>query len=68
MCGEAMNPADLLNRRELLNRFGMGLGGMALANLVNPSSAFASLASGSAQDRGVLAGPETREFLARECF
>ena len=41
-----------MSRRAVLNRFGMGLGGIALANLVNPTSAFAS----SAQDRGVLNG------------
>ena len=34
-------PAAGLSRRALLNRFGMGLGGMALANLVNPARLFA---------------------------
>jgi hypothetical protein len=38
-----------MSRRQVLGRFGMGLGGLALANLVNP-------ATGLAQDHGVLAG------------
>jgi hypothetical protein len=42
-------PAAHLSRREVLSRFGLGLGGMALANLVNPADALA-------QDRGVLGG------------
>ncbi len=50
-------PAAGMSRRAVLGRFGMGLGGIALANLINPSSAFASLSSGTAQDRGVLGGP-----------
>ena len=29
-------PAAGLSRRGFLNRFGMGLGGVALANLMNP--------------------------------
>src|SRR5690606_35261477 len=37
--------------RGFLNRFGMGLGGMALAHLLNPSKSAASV-----PDRGVLAG------------
>src|ERR1041385_5877145 len=47
-------PAAGLSRRGFLNRFGMGLGGIALANLINPSSVFASAATGA--DRGVLSG------------
>jgi hypothetical protein len=43
-----------LSRRAVLNRFGMGLGGMALANLINPSSL--RLSAQTLQDRGVLAG------------
>jgi len=60
-CAGAL-PVAGLSRRSVLNRFGMGLGGLALANLVNPSSAFASAfsTSGSSsetgQDRGVLGG------------
>ena len=46
-------PAAGLSRRALLNRFGMGLGGMALANLVNPARLFAEEAG---QDRGILGG------------
>jgi hypothetical protein len=34
-------PAAGLSRREVLSRFGLGLGGMALANLVNPVPLFA---------------------------
>ena len=44
-------PAAGLSRRAFLNRFGMGLGGIALANLLNPARMFA--ATGGA-DRGVL--------------
>lgn len=47
-------PTAGLSRRALLSRFGMGLGGMALANLVNPADLFASRTSG--QDRGALGG------------
>ena len=45
-------PAAGMSRRSLLGRFGMGLGGIALANLVNPARALA----GIVQDRGVLGG------------
>ena len=45
-------PAAGLSRRSVLNRFGMGLGGIALADLFNPA-----ILSGSAeQDRGILGG------------
>ena len=47
-------PAAGLSRRAVLNRFGMGLGGIALANLVNPQSQM--LAAQLRQDRGVLDG------------
>ena len=43
-----------LSRRAVLNRFGMGLGGIAIANLFNPSPLVAGAAEG--QDRGVLSG------------
>ncbi|GMW00376.1 MAG: hypothetical protein AMXMBFR84_15130 [Candidatus Hydrogenedentota bacterium] len=43
-------PLDGMSRRRFLNRFGMGLGGMALANLLNPSGAGASVAPGMALD------------------
>jgi hypothetical protein len=46
-------PAAGLSRRAVLNRFGMGLGGIAVANLINPGR-LAAFAGG--QDRGVLEG------------
>ena len=55
-CAKCVGAAPLagLSRREVLNRFGMGLGGIAVANLINPA---ALIASGSdEQDRGVLGG------------
>jgi uncharacterized protein DUF1501 len=45
-------PVAGLSRRAVLNRFGMGLGGIAVANLINPAVLFAS----DGQDRGVLNG------------
>ena len=47
-------PSAGLSRRAVLNRFGMGLGGIALANLVNPQSQ--TLAAQLRQDHGVLDG------------
>ena len=44
-------PAADLSRRAFLNRFGMGLGGIALANLFQPAQLF-----GGAADRGILDG------------
>lgn len=35
-------PADGLSRRQFLNRFGLGLGGIALGHLLNPYTAIAS--------------------------
>src|SRR3970040_107825 len=46
-------PAAGLSRRAFLNRFGMGLGGIALANLVNPSGL---LAAPSGMGHGILNG------------
>src|SRR3989442_5781740 len=46
-------PAAGLSRRGFLNRFGLGLGGIALANLISPSQLFG--AAGGA-DRGILNG------------
>jgi len=46
-------PAAGLSRRGFLNRFGMGLGGVALANLMNPAGLFAAA---SGPDRGILKG------------
>ena len=46
-------PAADLSRRAFLNRFGLGLGGIALANLVQPASLFAANAGA---DRGILNG------------
>ncbi|MFM7213934.1 MAG: DUF1501 domain-containing protein, partial [Verrucomicrobiota bacterium] len=43
-------PATDLSRRQFLNRFGMGLGGVALGSLLNPTLAHA------AGDPGVLTG------------
>lgn len=45
-------PAAGLSRRGFLNRFGMGLGGIALANLIKPASLFAA----GSVDRGILTG------------
>lgn len=42
-----------MSRRSFLNRFGMGLGGMALGNLMTPGNAAAT----SAGQTGALAGP-----------
>jgi hypothetical protein len=47
-------PGAGLSRRGFLNRFGMGLGGIALANLVNPVNLFATAAP--AKDLGILKG------------
>jgi hypothetical protein len=47
-------PATGLSRREFLNRFGLGLGGVALSQLLNPVPGAAEISS---RDRGVLAGP-----------
>jgi len=48
-------PAAGLSRRGFLNRFGMGLGGIALANLINPARVLATAAAGG-KDRGILNG------------
>jgi hypothetical protein len=47
-------PAAGLSRRTFLNRFGLGLGGMALANLLKPASLFANAPAGL--ERGLLNG------------
>src|SRR3990170_3527054 len=55
-CAGAL-PAGGMSRRSVVNRFGMGLGGMALANLVNPVRLFGASPSAAAdQDKGVLGG------------
>jgi len=46
-------PVTGLSRRQFLNRFGLGLGGIALSDLLNPLRALA----GSAPDRGLLGAP-----------
>jgi len=46
-------PAAVLSRRGFLNRFGMGLGGIALANLISPANLFASTRGA---DHGILNG------------
>jgi hypothetical protein len=48
-------PALGLSRRAFLNRFGLGLGGIALANMMSPSNVLAALANGGA-DKGILNG------------
>ena len=52
-CAGAL-PLAGMSRRAVLNRFGMGLGGIALASLVNPARLAAATAM--QQDRGVLGG------------
>ncbi|HMP82032.1 MAG TPA: DUF1501 domain-containing protein, partial [Verrucomicrobiota bacterium] len=47
-------PAAGLSRRSFLNRFGMGLGGIALANIINPAGLLASAAA--TPDAGILGG------------
>ena len=42
-------PAAGLSRRAFLNRFGLGMGGMALANMMSPSNVLAALANGGAE-------------------
>jgi hypothetical protein len=50
-------PAAHLSRRHVLSRVGLGLGGVALANLVNPLEATAGGRQAAAvADRGVLGG------------
>jgi hypothetical protein len=50
-------PAAHLSRRQVLSRFGLGLGGVALANLVNPAGVCAGGAQAAgAADHGVLGG------------
>jgi hypothetical protein len=51
-------PAPILglSRRDFLNRFGLGLGGMALAQLLNPASSVAAAMPAPASG-GVLPGP-----------
>jgi len=46
-------PAANLSRRVFLNRFGMGLGGIALANLMRPTKLFGVTPNA---DRGILGG------------
>ncbi|HEY0456290.1 MAG TPA: DUF1501 domain-containing protein, partial [Verrucomicrobiae bacterium] len=50
-------PFEGLSRRSFLNRFGLGLGGMALANLVNPAHALTAGAESAGLDRGILGHP-----------
>ena len=47
-------PAAGLSRRGFLNRFGLGLGGLALANLIQPAKLLC--ASAGSADRGLLNG------------
>jgi len=48
-------PAAGLSRRLFLNRFGMGLGGLALAHLLKPLGALAAPTTAAA-DSGILNG------------
>ncbi len=59
-------PLAGLSRRAVLNRFGMGLGGIALANLIDPAGLGAS--GQQAPERGVLGGrfhvpPRTKRVI-----
>ena len=47
-------PAAGLSRRAFLNRFGMGLGGIALASLIQPVRLFGAPAAAPALDLGIL--------------
>ena len=49
-------PAAGLSRRQVLSQFGMGLGGLALANLVNPASLLAQTADLSTTPGGGVLG------------
>lgn len=49
-----MNLSSIFNRRQFLNRFGMGLGGIALADMLASQAAAAPTAAG---DHGVLGQP-----------
>ena len=54
-------PLDGLNRRAFLSRFGLGLGGMALATLLNP-------ARGLAKESGLLTAPHFPAKAKRVIF
>ena len=47
-------PAAGLSRRAFLNRFGLGMGGMALANMMSPANLLAAMNGGA--DKGILNG------------
>jgi hypothetical protein len=55
MCIGAL-PAAGMSRRQVLNRFGMGLGGMALANLIGPAPLQAGTAAPGGPPDGALGG------------
>ena len=59
-------PAAGLSRRAVLNRFGLGLGGMALANLVNPTTLFGVAGDGPGPRRAWRAAPLPRQGQARD--
>ncbi len=56
-CPQCTGPAPLddLSRRAFLSRFGMGLGSVALASMLNPARAFAGTPP---MDHGVLGAPQ----------
>ncbi len=57
-------PAAGLSRRAVLNRFGMGLGGIALANLVNPQSQMLGGAGAAGSRRARRAVPRSAQSQA----
>jgi len=60
-------PIDGLSRRQFLNRFGFGLGGVALAHLLNPVRTL-SEAAASTSLRGVLSEPHFRAKAKRVIY
>ena len=56
-------PAAGLSRRAVLNRFGMGLGGIALANLVNPLDALAQRRDGGVMEGRFHVTPKAKRVI-----
>ena len=64
-------PLDAMNRRAFLNRFGLGLGGMALATLLNPARAAVSTphsALHTPHSEGILGTPHFPPKAKRVIF